>query len=450
MRINTFDTVQTAMHLCSKLAGARDSLPMILWEDEDVFHLDGCMGSMSGLHALVKGELEDAKRILHDQVMLGCSEEGMTPPRERMLDQLRNARPGYNFLQDPSNPFKAAQHRLALKILEHETHGPVFSDVDEMGDVKHNRKAILEWMAKVQSFLEKLFVIVHLTIGLPPRGTEACETLLVNTLNAERNVYVVLQEFCVVGRYNKTSHNTGFDKPIPRAVHADPAQLAMEYLTLVRPLQRYFARFVVDEGLWGYFDTHLWVGVKGKWTSLQISNMLKEATYQYLHVSIGLASWRHLATSIMRKKLKGQTELQSEIQDWMISCMADEQAGHSAEVAAQFYGGEVTGMAHGMNENECKRYMTVSRFRIRSVTSTQTSQGEPSVAQHHGIEDPRPLERRSRASGPDSASRFEPRDDSVRRDDGISAVHDGKSSGRTSRSIHRDSRKAAGTAGRTV
>jgi hypothetical protein len=138
-------------------------------------------------------------------------------------------------------------------------------------------------------------------------------------------------------------------------------------MALVRPLEKTFAEQVAEPDIVKLFSTHLWVGLRGKWDSEKLSNILQESFYQYVNIPIGLAAWRHIATSIVRRKLTGQLGLQAEIKDWLVEMMANEQAGHSHELANQIYGGEVQGLGGAMHERELKRYLLVSTPALNSI-----------------------------------------------------------------------------------
>jgi hypothetical protein len=336
-------------------------MPMILWESKEVLRFEGLAIDLADIRRLVERELEEAKDILHNEVMKGLFTSEMLPVHDRIVDNLRNEHAGYNFLEDDSNLFSLNRHNFAKAILEHPHHGPILADIKENGDIAYNKQAVEDWFQSVNDFLEKLFVVMHISCGLPQRGSEAAETLIVNTMTAQRNLYSILDEVCIVGRYNKTAHNTGLDKLIPRAVHPKPAALLITYLTLVRPLERSFAQQIAGNGVDpGCFDTFLWVGIKGKWSSTKMSSILQETFYQYTHVPLGLAAWRHIAVSLMRHKLTSQLGCQNEIKEWILEAAADEQAGHTNKISQHMYGAELGGLEHGLHEKECKRYLLVS------------------------------------------------------------------------------------------
>jgi hypothetical protein len=356
------------MHLCTALAGERDSLPLIMWDTKDSLRYEGRVVNLTDVWEMVRKELEEADEILHREVFKGLLTEEMFPSHPRIMDKLRNQHAGYNFLEDEGNMFSEAKHDFAKALLGHPIHGPAFADINEKREMVYNKDMVREWFDSVAAFLEKLYVVMHISCGLPQRGSEAAETMIVNTMTAQRNLYALIDEVCIVGRYNKTSHNTGSDKVIPRAVHPKVAILLVKYLALVRPLERSFAEKVAPT-VAKQFDTFLWVGIKGKWTSPKISSLLQDAFYQYTHVPIGLAAWRHIAESIMRHKLTNQMGCQDEIKDWILEAAADEQAGHSNSLAQHLYAGEVGGLERGLHEKECKRYLLVSEAIFASYSA---------------------------------------------------------------------------------
>jgi hypothetical protein len=373
------------MHICTYLAGGRDCLPLILWQGKDVLRYEGLAIDLADIRRLVEKELEEAEEILNNEVMKGLFTSEMLAEHTCIVDNLRNQHAGYNFIEDDNNLFSLSRHNLAKAILEHPYHGPILADLKDNGDIAYNKQAVEDWFQSVNDFLEKLYVVMHISSGLPQRGAEAAETLIVNTMTAQRNLYSILDEVCIVGRYNKTSHNTGLDKVIPRAVHPKPAALLVKYLTLVRPLERSFAQQIAaGKGASPHnFDTNLWVGIKGKWNATKMSSILQETFYQYTHVPIGLAAWRHIAESLMRHKLTSQMGCQDEIREWILEAAADEQAGHTNKIAQHMYAAELGGLEQGLHEKECKRYLLVSGTSSFRMELKASMSGQWVMAHHH-------------------------------------------------------------------
>ena len=94
--------------MCTALAMAHDSLPMVLWESDNVMQFNGMVLEMNGIKLLLQKELEEAEQILKDDIMRGLFTKDMEFQLDHILDDLRNQDAGYSFLQHPQNPFEKA------------------------------------------------------------------------------------------------------------------------------------------------------------------------------------------------------------------------------------------------------------------------------------------------------------------------------------------------------
>jgi hypothetical protein len=332
------------MHIGSSLANSDNGLPKIIWLSPGRFMLDGDLIEMQKVRDMLAKELDRCERLLRDRVTRGVPIDDLVPDLQVISDELRSNRSGYSFLTDTRNPFHRSPHAFSLRLFTDPIWGPIFGKVQGDDGIEWNREAVAEWMADLNDFKETLFLLVHLTSGLPARGTESSETLISNTDTAQRNFYCFGNRMCLVGTYNKTSRITGNrNKLLPRGLEERTGSFMLKYLALLRPLERVLARQTVDERHWHLYDTHLWTGGSGKWDTRRFSRILDEAFKHHLKVPMSMASWRHACTAVMRRHLTKQLDLQPEIQQDLFEAMADEQSGHTHAVSLLNYGVEVTG-----------------------------------------------------------------------------------------------------------
>jgi hypothetical protein len=346
------------VHIASSQAYNSQGLPNLIWEDNDSFSFNGDQYSITQIKTAIQSQLHQAEEVLYQGIFKGMPVEEMMPFCQRPKDILQQTKKGYNFLQDMDNPYLKSQHKFAKALLGDKVWGPIFAKVNPEGKLEYNTNEVNKFMQQVQVFLKHLFFLMHVTGGMPPRGTEASETLLVNTPTAQRNLYFIDKHFCLVHMYNKTSHNSGFDKVIPRAFPKQVSKLLLDYLALVCPLERVFARAVVNQVHWHLFDTHLWVGPTGKWDTRQMTTILQRAFSEHGSIDIGVAAWRHIITSIVRKCVSEKLKLRPEVKEAVMIAAADDQAGHSHDLALRLYGQEYESL-QGMSDETLKKFLAV-------------------------------------------------------------------------------------------
>lgn len=359
---NTFTSIQNIMHVTTAQAKSRQALPSMLWEDKDRFRYHGQMYSMTSISDAIEYQKGAADEVLANLVLMHVPVEELMPRYVDVQDRHRSDLDGYSFLSDPANPFLDAKDNLAKALFMHESWGCHFSNDDQ---TSFRPEAMKVWLRDVQTFLGHLFFLIHTTSGLPPRGTESAAMLLCNTAYQRRNLYYLCGNLCLVGTYNKTSHNTGFDKLIPRAMHKSVEMLLLIYLTLVRPIEKRFARDLGITSNLHLYDTHIWIGTDGKWTTRHMTDILQQSFGMFGDIRIGIGAWRHIITNIVRKKVNTELCLHPLVLNTVLLVAANEQAGHSHEMALSTYGLDCEGLT-GMTEETLNLFLAVS---LESITN---------------------------------------------------------------------------------
>lgn len=348
------------MHLGSFLADSDVGLPSVIWLKEEEFLYNGLHFKLQALRDMVKVKVESTTEVFARRVMKNIPLDTFIPKSEVIMDELRNTRTGYNFISDSRNPFAKAGEEFMRRVMADPQWGPVLGDQEE-GKFVWKAKAASEWMDEIQKFKESLFFLVHITSGLPSRGTEASVTLIRNTPTARRNLYAIGNRVCLIGTYNKTSHNSHRDRLLPRGLEEQVGRLLLVYLALVRPLETAMAHELVDQKHWHLYETHLWVGSNGCWDTSTFNKILQANFMRHLKVEVTVGSWRHIATAIMRRHLVKQLEKQPDIQQELLESMGDEQAGHTGSISNLNYAVEVHGLDQ-MPERKLKLFILVSAF----------------------------------------------------------------------------------------
>lgn len=96
--------------------------------------------------------------------------------------------------------------------------------------------AVCNYMAKVESFVERLLLLVHLTSGQPAQGTEILSLRHMNSFYSHhRSVFIKNGMVSTVTSYHKGYSVTGLTKIIHRYLPKEIGELLVYYLWLVLP-----------------------------------------------------------------------------------------------------------------------------------------------------------------------------------------------------------------------
>jgi hypothetical protein len=79
-------------------------------------------------------------------------------------------------------------------------------------------------------------LLAHITGGQPSRREEITGLRLVNSINRDRNVFVIDGEVVLVTQYHKSLAHFDSPKVIPRFLLARVEQLMAMYMVYIRPL----------------------------------------------------------------------------------------------------------------------------------------------------------------------------------------------------------------------
>jgi hypothetical protein len=225
------------------------------------------------------------------------------------------------------------------------------STIRDLSDIN----PVQAYCKRVDQFLKQLLLLTHLTSGQPARGAELLSIQHENSLSdGPRNIYMHNGYVAVVPRYHKGYNRDTSVKMVFRFVPREVGSLFVYYLWHIRP----FCANILSMQETGVVDTHkaqnsssfLWPNTSGGQidSGLVLTNLLKDASAQWMGASIGLAIFRHLIIAFDRKlhhgsrsaavKLKALTQDEvDEVLDDIESDAREMQAGHSPKTARSVY-----------------------------------------------------------------------------------------------------------------
>ncbi|KAJ5602288.1 hypothetical protein N7510_011822 [Penicillium lagena] len=319
-----------------KIQNTTTSIGYINWNDDhDALSYRELHLTMDGLRRFVRVEVELAQYDLERLFLLSEDDEreGVVPelPLHRLADDPVNNKRGWNFLQDPRNQAilpTTGQQWLLQRVLMSESLRKEFTEVQRSdSSVIWRPHAVKEYLKLVDRFLQRLLLLVFMTGGQPPRGTELLALRHRNTPEGRhRNIFIEHGLVSTVTAYSKSQRVTNTTKLIHRYLPQAVSELLVYYLWLILPFTE--AVTMLSQGKDRMNQSpFLWPYDKGHWDPARLGIILKQEAAAQLQTRINVLSWRHVAIGISRMHLKcGGFKRDYGVEDQVV----DQQAGHGS------------------------------------------------------------------------------------------------------------------------
>ena len=182
-------------------------------------------------------------------------------------------------------------------------------------------------------FLEMMMVLVHITGGLPARGTELASIKYSNALNGQRDVYISKGLVYILTQYNKSEAVTERPKLIARFLPYRVSRLIIAWVADVLPFREALqvnSGIGVNQPRANYlFETEGEI-----WSTNKISTIMGQVFEAHFSHHITVSRWRHIAIAIDKRWLRSQMRNGLETQDYMANTLM---AGHDREVEEHHY-----------------------------------------------------------------------------------------------------------------
>lgn len=184
--------------------------------------------------------MHKAQRQLETLFLLGRDEErAEVVPRvalHRIHDNPTVVTQGWNFTKDNRNEdtLPSGDTWLMRRVLHLDRLRDRFCSVRGCQGVEWDSREVEWYRSQVDSFLETLLLLVHMTAGQPARGTEITGLQHTNTL-FHRNIFVEDGLIALVTSSHKGYTCTGTTKIIHRYLPREISELVIYYLWLILP-----------------------------------------------------------------------------------------------------------------------------------------------------------------------------------------------------------------------
>ena len=328
-----------------KIRDSTTSLGYISWADDGtaVSYKDISRLRMDDFRRLVHHQVGKAQRLLEDLLLKHPEETrddiGVEFRMHRVFDNASENAKGWSFLRHERNLASTLPDRenwLLERVLSHDwLQDEFFVPHSTTSSPTWNQSAVKAYKAQVDTFLETLLLLVHMTSGQPARGTELLSLRYTNTVNGHhRNIFVDNGMVSTVTTYHKGYNITGSTKIIHRYLPKEVGELLIYYLWIIRPFSHKIDLLALHKR--DQPSPFIWAGTKAgeTWDSSRLSRVLRREFSAVLGLSMNIPIYRHLAIAISRKHLKsGGFKRDYGLEDTKY----DSQASHSSWTAGSIY-----------------------------------------------------------------------------------------------------------------
>lgn len=336
-----FDWACRLRAYAKKVVSNTTSLGCITWSEDgsSVTYKDTGF-SMDALRKFVTGQVSKSQQELESLLLLHPDEarDNVVPSvlLHRLQDNHSNEKKGWNFLQDQRNADQLQQggNRWLLdRVLDNDWLRDEMLAMSSELQLQWKTKAVQAYFDKVDAFLERLLLLIHMTGGQPPRGTELMSLQHSNSAQGQhRGIFFEEGLISTVTSYHKGYNITGSTKIIHRYLPKEVSELLVYYLWLVLPFWQQLDILVYKRK--DPPSTFLWPKGNSTWDPSRLTRVIAREARLYLDTTLGILTYRHLAIAISRQHLScGGFK-----RDYGIDKkLADEQATHGTWIAGTVY-----------------------------------------------------------------------------------------------------------------
>ncbi|KAF7441678.1 hypothetical protein A1F99_140160 [Pyrenophora tritici-repentis] len=305
-----FDWACRLRSYAKKVVSNTTSLGYIAWsEDGSLVTYKDTGFSMDALRKFIAVQVKKAQQELEDLLLLHPEEarDDIVPPvyLYRLQDNHSNGQKGWNFLKDQRNADQLQEggdRWLLNRVLENDWLRNEMVAMSPESQLRWKKKAVQAYFEKVDKFLERLLLLIHMTGGQPPRGTELIGLQHSNTAQGQhRGIFLEEGLISTVTSYHKGYNITGSTKIIHRYLPKEVSELLVYYLWLILPFWQQLDILVYKRK--DPHSTFLWPKGSGTWDSSRLTRVIAREARLYLDTTLSILIYRHLAIAISRQHL---------------------------------------------------------------------------------------------------------------------------------------------------
>ncbi|KAI1522763.1 hypothetical protein PtrSN002B_012141, partial [Pyrenophora tritici-repentis] len=292
-----FDWACRLRSYAKKVVSNTTSLGYIAWsEDGSLVTYKDTGFSMDALRKFIAVQVKKAQQELEDLLLLHPEEarDDIVPPvyLYRLQDNHSNGQKGWNFLKDQRNADQLQEggdRWLLNRVLENDWLRNEMVAMSPESQLRWKKKAVQAYFEKVDKFLERLLLLIHMTGGQPPRGTELIGLQHSNTAQGQhRGIFLEEGLISTVTSYHKGYNITGSTKIIHRYLPKEVSELLVYYLWLILPFWQQLDILVYKRK--DPHSTFLWPKGSGTWDSSRLTRVIAREARLYLDTTLSIPS----------------------------------------------------------------------------------------------------------------------------------------------------------------
>ena len=372
-----FHTMNNLLAYCRGVGYDEGAVPRVQWSgDNQTMYYHGKPLAIEKFRDFVRGLIDSAEDLLCKDLLFQDDLRVRDIDLTTLIDDMNESQVGYSFISEKSNGLLGGRARMMARLRASSAWGDMAS-VEAEG-IRFKPKATARYKRKVETFLEQLLILTHITGGQPARGTEVTVLRHLNAQQNMRNVYIQDGRVVLVTRYHKAQVSTGQLRVIPRFLPTRVGQLLVAYLADVLPFVQLLDAAAGSKSPRGF----LWADEKGIWDTPRMTKALTRESAARMGNRVTVQDYRHIAIAIDRVHVRGLTgDMEPQEDD-----AHDVMASHGSVIANQAYGID-RAMLRGLNIRSIATFRGVAdrwhqflRLNSRQKLDGRKRQGEDSPA----------------------------------------------------------------------
>src|SRR5579871_5674300 len=339
--------LQYGMHVAKESGGKEQ----VLWmSDRQTMIFNGRPLEIRQLRTFIHSLVSTATTMV---IELMFGDRGMLDRLDlnALRDDLNLANLGYSFVRETENQLSNGRSNMMDRLKKPELWDTFI--MNEGDGLVFQPDATHQYLQKVESMLEIILALIHLTSGQPARGTELTSLRYVNTLQSTRNIFISDGYIMTVTEYHKSQNMMDEPKVIPRFLPHAVGVLLVIYLSEILPFIQLFD-YTHD-----LLSTNGFLFVKDSvpWPTQRLTDVLSKESSERIGFKLNTQDYRHIAAAIDRQHIRGLTSMDEENIE---EDAHDLQAAHSSHIAERIYGVR-TDLLKSLNSRSISTFRDVSQ-----------------------------------------------------------------------------------------
>jgi hypothetical protein len=168
-----FDHLQRLLQYAKHVGKGMTGKEKITWsKDKSAMYFNGQELEIDRFKDFVRQLISKCHSQLAE-LLFGLEKDIEDIALENWIDDLNLANVGYSFVKDPKNVLYGGAKRMMDRAKRQGKLSEIMAiDQTSVANVSFCANGVNKYLAKVNSFLETLLLVIHLTGGQPARGTE--------------------------------------------------------------------------------------------------------------------------------------------------------------------------------------------------------------------------------------------------------------------------------------